>query len=224
MGFRACQEQVKQQNVLKFRWQIFGTVSKQIYVHFLAESSFKQKLEWWTWGEICDQQKQNIFLFFYQRQLNSRCCQHHSEVPISLRVALRKVMSLNPWGLNGFCTEKSTPRCAVRAGVWCNLLCYQIRQRGKTDHKEISYFMRASWSHRSCSSCACALSSWNLLNMFAATGCCLKLSVGESNTFTSAWLIYRNGTHQYRYSLQIRLNADTDFTFLWRTSCYWKKY
>lgn len=87
-------------------------------------------------------------LFFYQRQLNSRCCQHHIilEVPISLWVALRKVMSLNSWWLNGFCTGKSTPRCAVHAGVWCNSLCYQIRQRGKRDHKEISYFMRVSCS------------------------------------------------------------------------------
>ena len=118
-------------------------------------------------------------LFFYQRQLNSRCCQHHiiPEVPISLRVALRKVMLLNSWWLNGFCTGKSTPRCAVHAGVWCNLLCYQIRQRGKRDHKEISYFMRASWSHRCCMSCVCAHSSWNPLSTFAATGCCLKLSL-----------------------------------------------
>lgn len=82
-------------------------------------------------------------LFFYQRQLNPRCCQHHIilKVPISLRVALRKVMSLNSWWLNGFCTGKSTPRCAVYAGVWCN--CFAIRLgRGE---KEITRRYSTSW-------------------------------------------------------------------------------
>lgn len=149
----------------------------RIYVHFLVESNFRTEIIMVNMGRNL-WPAEAMHLVFYQRQLNSRCCQHHIilEVPISLWVTLRKVMSLNFWWLNGFCTGKSTPRSAVHAGVWCYLLSYQIRQRRKITRRYPTLWKQAGLLDPTWVVLVLILLETRM-NMFAATGCCLKLSV-----------------------------------------------